>query len=284
MSLAMTLRRACARLSPDLLVCLAACANGLIGRMVDDLRAPSPSLMLGLSPFELLAAALAARALAMAQDEREAGATARLGLAHALAALAMLAPSAVGAWAVLLAFSLWRMAFVRGSARLGFALFAALAVAEAWAALGFKFFGAPLLAFDAALAARSLELIGVATRTDGNVVETASGHGIVVLVACATLHRMPLALVTALALAAPASARRCLNVCLAVAAGYAALNLVRLTLMGYSPAHYAFMHDGAGASLYEAAQTTMVFLLAGRSQTIAPAPAPAFASAQEGGS
>lgn len=272
MSLALTLRRTRASLSPDLFVCLAACANGLIGRVVDDLRGPSPSLMLGLSPIELLAAALAARVLAMAQDEREAGASARLGPAHALAALALLAPSAVGAWAVLLGFCVWRMAFVRGSARVGFALFAAFAVAQAWAALGFKFVGGPLLAFDAALAARSLELIGVAARTDGNVVETASGHAIVVLVACATLHRMPLALVAALALAAPASARRCLNVCLAVAAGYAALNLVRLSLMGLSPAHHAFMHDGAGASLYDAAQTVLVFLLAGRSAPPSPQP------------
>jgi hypothetical protein len=256
----LSLRRLAAGLSPDLLVCLVACANGLVARVIEDVRAPSPSLLLGLSPFEGLAVFCAARLLTQGQGAE----VPRLGLAHGLAALAMLAPSASGAWAVLFAFAGWRALRAKGGARSGFLIFAAFALAQGWSALGFKMFSAPLLALDAALAAQALALLGMAPRVLGNVVEVAGGHSIVVLVTCATLHRLPLALVAALALAAPASLRDCVRVCAVAAVGYAALNLVRLVLMGLSPQHYAFMHEGAGASLYDAAQTILVFLVAGR--------------------
>jgi hypothetical protein len=259
-----------ARLSLDLLVCLAACANGLVARVIEDLRGPSPSLLLGLSPFELLAAALAARAIT--QGKAADFAPARVSLAHGLAALSMLAPSAAGAWIVLFAFSLWRAPHARGMERAGLLVFAGLGLAQAWAAVGFKLISGPLLALDAALTARALDLLGLSTRLVGNVVEVTGGHAIVVLVTCATLHRLPLALVAALALAAPASARRCAMVCVLAGAGYCALNLVRLTLMGLSPDHYAFMHEGAGASLYDAAQTILVFLVAGRKPVEGRAP------------
>jgi hypothetical protein len=260
MRASLSLRRLAAGPSPDLLICLAACANGLAARVVEDVRAPAPSLLLGLSPFELLAAALAARLLTQGQ-----GAEApRVGLAHGLAALAMLAPSASGAWAVLFAFAGWRALRTRGPARAGFLIFAAFALAQAWGAIGFKMVSGPLLALDAALAAQALALLGMAPRVLGNVVEVAGGHSIVVLVTCATLHRLPLALVAALALAAPASLRDCVRICALAAVGYCALNLARLVLMGLSPQHYAFMHEGAGAGLYDAAQTILVFLVAGR--------------------
>ena len=47
----------------SLLVCLAACLGGLLGRIIEDLRAPTPTLLLGLSPLELLVIFFAARAL-----------------------------------------------------------------------------------------------------------------------------------------------------------------------------------------------------------------------------
>jgi len=260
MRASLSLRRLAAGPSPDLLICLAACANGLAARVVEDLRAPSPSLLLGLSPFEGLAVFCAARLLTQGQGEE----AARISPVHGLAALAMLAPSAAGAWAVLFAFAGWRALRVRGTAQAGFALFCAFALAQAWGAIGFKMVSGPLLALDAALAAQVLAFLGMAPRVMGNVIEAAGGHSIVVLVTCATLHRLPLALVAALALAAPASLRDCVRICTLAAAGYCAFNLVRLTLMGLSPAHYAFMHEGAGASFYDAAQTMLVFLVAGR--------------------
>jgi hypothetical protein len=85
---------------------------------------------------------------------------------------------------------------------------------------------------------------------------------------------MSLALLAAIALSVTALGARATLRQLAVigalaAAGYAALNLLRLVLMGWSAPLYAFMHDGHGASLYDAAQTMLVFLVS-RSRNAEP--------------
>ena len=244
----------------SVLVCLVACLGGLLGRIIDDLRAPTPTLLLGLSPLELLVIFFAARALLQSDEPREVGAP------HLLAALALLAPSGGLSWIALAAFASWRFMFTQGNARIGFALFAALALSEVWMSIGFKILGGYLLPLDAQLAAQALALLGFPTQVVGNVVQVSGGNNIVVLITCASLHRIPLALLAAVALCVTApDARATLRQLVIVGAlamlGYCALNLLRLVLMGWSAPLYAFMHDGHGASLYDAAQTMLVFLV-----------------------
>lgn len=254
--------------SASALVCLAACLGGLLGRIIDDLRAPTPTLLLGLSPLELLVMFFAARAIIQSDEPRDVGAP------HIIAGLALLAPSGGLAWIALCAFASWRFMFTQGQARIGFALFAVLALSEIWMSIGFKILGGYLLPLDAQLAAQTLALLGFPTQVVGNVVQVSGGNNIVVLITCASLHRMPLALLAAIALcvtapgARPSLARLAIIGALATA-GYAALNLLRLVLMGWSGEHYAFMHDGHGASLYDAAQTMLVFLVS-RSKSAEP--------------
>ncbi|MDB5571271.1 MAG: hypothetical protein JWN93_2454 [Hyphomicrobiales bacterium] len=259
MTAVMATVRTLPRPSATLLVCLAACAGGLLGRVMEDLSGAEQTLLLGLSPLELLVIFVAAR-LVMSGDPAEAG----VGAPHALAAVGLLAPSGALAWGVLGAFASWRAIGASAPVRTGLLLLAALAVSEAWMSVGFKTVAGHLLALDAQVAAVTLALLGFPTQVVGNVVEVAGGNNIVVLVTCATLHRLPLAIVAAMALAAPASPRRALVVCALVAAGYAALNMARLVGMGVSGEWYAFLHNGAGASLYDAAQTALVFLVASR--------------------
>ena len=76
----------------SLLVCLAACLGGLLGRIIEDLRAPAPTLLLGLSPLELLVMFFAARAILQSCEPRDVGAS------HMIAALALLAPSGGLSW------------------------------------------------------------------------------------------------------------------------------------------------------------------------------------------
>ena len=250
----------------SVLVCLVACLGGLLGRIIDDLRAPTPTLLLGLSPLELLVMFFAARAIIQSDEPREVGAP------HLIAGLALLAPSGGLAWIALGAFASWRFMFTQGQARMGFALFAAFALSEIWMSIGFKSFGGYLLPLDAQLAAYTLGLLGFPTQVVGNVVQVTGGNNIVVLITCASLHRMPLALLAAVALAittpgARANLRQLSLIGALAMLGYAALNLVRLVLMGWSPLMYAFMHDGHGASLYDAAQTMLVFLVSRRKNT-----------------
>jgi hypothetical protein len=243
-----------------LLVCLAACAGGLLARVVEDLSGAAPTLLLGLSPLELLIIFVAARALA------QAGAGERIGAPHALAALGLLVPSGAAAWIALGAFALWRSLWENAQARFALLLFAALALSELWMSVGFKTVASLLLPLDAQMTAYVLGLVGFAPQVTGNVVQVPGGNTIVVLVTCATLHRMPLAILAAIALAAPASRRQLVQVGVLVVIGYGALNLARLVGMGVSAEWYAFLHQGTGASLYDAAQTALVFLAARRAQ------------------
>lgn len=244
----------------SLALCLGACACGVVGRVIADARAAQPSPLLGLSPFELLVIFIAARAILRGGD----AGTPPLLLWPA--AILLLAPSGAGAFAVLTVFALAQAARSAGEARTGYLLFAALGVSEIWVTIGFKLASPVLLPLDAQAAAVLLRGVGFTTDVSSNVVHVEGGNAIVVLIACATLHRLPLALVAAAALAAPAPAREMIRILALAAAGYMVLNMARLVAMGWSPEAYAFMHDGTGASLYDAAQTALVFLVAHRSR------------------
>lgn len=248
----------------SVLVCFAACVGGLMARVMEDVRGAEPTLLLGLSPLELLVIFVAGRALALAGDEAPGVDPHRISGLHLLAAFGLLAPSGAVAWGVLGAFALVRSLWASRQARLALLLFVALAASELWMSVGFKAVASFLLPLDAQIAALTLALLGFPTQVVGNVIDVSGGNNIVVLVTCATLHRMPLALVAALALAAPAAPRQLMQVGVLVVIGYAALNLARLTAMGVSLDLYSFLHDGAGASLYDAAQTALVFLAARR--------------------
>jgi hypothetical protein len=245
-----------------LAVCLAACACGLVGRVIEALRSAQPSLLLGLSPLELLAIFMAARLILSSQDADKASPRVIWP-----AALLLLPPSGAGAWLVLGLVGLAQAQRTQGEARAGYLLFAMLGVAQLWVTIGFKVASGPLLALDAQLIAWVMQGLGFAATRIGNVVEIPDGNTIVVLLTCATFHRMPVAIIAALSLSAPAAARDLAPVIARVAAGYFILNMGRLCAMGWSPESYAFMHDGTGASLYDGAQTLLVILAARRGRS-----------------
>ena len=240
------------------IVLLACCVNGFVERMVADARSPSPTMLLGLSPFELLIIFVAIREL------RKTSALDSARLAHFLTAGCLLIPSGAVAWVALGAFALWLAARAPANERFGPLLFIGLAVGELWVTVGFKLFATELLAIDAAITAMALNLIGFSASVDGNVVNVPGGADLLVLVSCATLHRMPLAIVSAIALAGPARLAVHAEIALLTLIGAGALNAARLVGMGVSPEWYEFLHNGAGASLYDAAQTILIFLIAMR--------------------
>lgn len=237
-------------------VCLACCANGFLDRVIQDLRGPEPTIMLGLSPFELLIAFVAVRELGGARE--------RAGLPHFALALLLLAPSGAIAWIGLAAFGAFLAVRARGEARFTPLLLVGLAVGQLWATIGFKAFADPLLAADAQITALGLAAFGIAASVAGNVVNAPDGNSIIVLITCATFHKMPLAVVAAFALAGPARVIRLAEIGAIVVVGLALMNFGRLVLMGFSPGVYVFMHDGTGAQLFEAAQTVLIFLAAMR--------------------
>lgn len=224
--------------------------------MIQDLRGPAPTVLLGLSPFELLIVFVAVRELRDAHG--------RAGLPHFALALLLLAPSGAVAWIGLAAFGAVMALRARGETRFAPLLLVGLAAGQLWATIGFKLFADILLAADAHVAAFGLTAFGVAATVTGNVVNAPDGNSIIILVTCATLHKMPLALVASFALAGPARLIRLAEIGAIVVVGYTLMNFGRLVLMGFSPGVYVFMHDGTGAQLFEAAQTVLIFLAAMR--------------------
>lgn len=228
--------------------------------MIEDLRAAQTSLLLGVSPLELLTGVIAMRLILGASDEAR-----RASWLTWTAAAALLPPSGAGAWATLCLFALLKARRSQGEVRAGYLIFSALGAAELWANIGFKLAAGPLLAADAQATAWLLQSLGFEATRVGNVVEVANGNNIVVLLACATLHRLPIAALAAVALSTPAPARELAKAVAWATAGYTIINMGRLVAMGWSPESYAFMHNGAGASLFDAALVALVFLAARRS-------------------
>jgi exosortase/archaeosortase family protein len=118
-----------------------------------------------------------------------------------------------------------------------------------WGRLLLQLFGAQVLSLDAHIVAG---LIG--TNVDGNVVSFATTNRKFLIGApCSSVHNMSLAIVlwtTAAVLFDLRVDRRYLGVGLAMVACMFALNIARLAAIGLFPAHFDFLHTGAGADLF----------------------------------
>lgn len=178
----------------------------------------------------------------------------------ALMAVAAAVPLAVSASLGLFAGGLYlwlTAASMSRSRRLGM-LFLALTGTMLWGKLVLEVVPHPLLELDAFLAGH---FAGVPV--SGNVVGGADpNQGLVVFPACSSLHNMSLALVMWTSLVCALSLRVTLRhvACGLVAiAAMAFVNICRLAAMVHYPAHFVYLHDGFGATLF--AMTS--FVLAG---------------------
>ncbi|MBI1385187.1 MAG: hypothetical protein GC150_09775 [Rhizobiales bacterium] len=245
--------RAGAAVPIALVVLLAAIANGLVVRVLEEWSLPGRGgLLTGIGPFELVAVAVASL---MIIEARGAGAPPeRFGWAEVMVGLALLVPSSAASWGVVLAYGGLASFRARGEARHAYLLLSALAVAALWSSLGVKLLAGPLTAFDAGLVGWLLEVCGTAPVVTGHVVTVAGDHRLIVLSACSSLAYAPQALVAVCAVALMGGrphASRLLTAIAGVTLLLILANTARLAVMALSAEQYAFAHGPIGANLFD---------------------------------
>ena len=228
--------------------------NGLAYRLVEEWRADgldAPSEFFSVSPFELLVAGVGIRLLwAAGPFVGKVG-----GAATALYMLLMLWPSSLIAWLLVTALATGMAFRLRGPARSGAVLFAALGAWEVWSAVLEPMAAGSILSLDAGIVAALLSAVRENVFRIGNVVGAADGHRIVVIVGCSTAHILPLAVLGASGLVLIRGERLGLAAIAGLAGlavALAAMNLCRLTLMAWSADLYHIVHSSTGAMVFDA--------------------------------
>jgi hypothetical protein len=156
-------------------------------------------------------------------------------------------------------------------------LFLGIAVCQMWGALVLDLFAPSLLALDAAMAARVLNLIqGGGVESIGNLVETAQGQPLAIMTGCSSLSHMSYAFLcwlTMVRACRPSWQWTDLPMALVVATFVIGVNIVRLALMGISRDSYLLLHGPVGA--YATSVLILFAASAAAWRTLAFGPAPA---------
>ena len=227
-------------------------ANGMAHPAIEAWKAQGLGAtvsLFGLSPLALLIGATALAQMATAPLPRHGMSAAWLAMG------ALLVPSSLVAWAVLLGFSLLLAAGLTREWRGGPLLAAGLAAGMAWQILAARLLGPWLELPDAIAVQHTLALFTSEVVRDGNLVSKGS-HEIVVLAGCTTLQTLPLVCLAAAAatvMRAPNEDWRSTAWCLcSVALGFTLLNHARLLLLGWSGPFYNAVHGPLGQNLFDA--------------------------------
>ena len=152
-----------------------------------------------------------------------------------------------------------------GTARFAAACIAGLGLCALWLSVGQPVFSPWLLAADASAAQWLLGWFRAGVVRDGNVLTTATGHRVVILLACATSTALPSILLASTALALRHAVR--LTRRWAISMGLLAvtcvsLNVVRLAWLSSSPDAYALVHGPLGQNVFDALQVLLVLTAA----------------------
>jgi hypothetical protein len=145
------------------------------------------------------------------------------------------------------------------STRRGAVIMVAACVPMLWSRLLFQFFAGVILQIDATLVSWLLH-----TRRSGDIVDFADGSGVlVILPACSSLANVSLALLCWITVSRSVDHKRSpydLFWCLMACASVVAVNVTRISFMGWSQWHYATFHSPLGAAV---ANTTILALIVG---------------------
>lgn len=141
----------------------------------------------------------------------------------------------------------------------------ALSTQLVWAAMLFQFFTSDLLPVDATLVGLVLEHMRPDIIRNGTTFDAPDGHAIMLVGGCSSFNNLSVALlacVSVIMLSRTEWVRRDL-LTIAIASGVMiALNVLRICLLCWSTASYAFWHDGPGTPVFAVGQTLAVLLIA----------------------
>jgi hypothetical protein len=217
--------------------------------------AQDPRWNLPISPVLVLIAAVAARTIYLSVPAVGPASLASLGLL----ALGALVPSSLAAWTALLAVSALGIVFDKRR-RLAHQLPLALAATQLWKAVGFKVLASPVVEVEAAVLAAVLRLIGFDATVIGNVIRITPEHSLILLAGCSALSDLGVILLgwTAVFMLVRPGLQVPVRRLALVAVATIALNILRLVLMSWDQDWYDLVHNGMGASVYDAVLCALV--------------------------
>jgi hypothetical protein len=224
-----------------------ATANGFFADMAYG--AQDPRWNLPISPVLALVAVIAARTIYQALPATGPVSAASLGLL----AFGALVPSSLAAWLSLFAVSAIGIAS-DAQRRLVHQLPLALAATQLWKGIGFKVLATPVVAAEAAILGAALKLIGFDAVVVGNAIHITPDHSLILLAGCSALSDLGLILLgwTAVFMLVRPGVQVPFWRLAVVGGATVVLNLLRLVLMSLNRDWYELVHNGIGASLYDA--------------------------------
>ena len=233
--------------------------NGLAVRMAESWQLHGlESPLLGVSPFEVLAIAVGARAIWAGGGH---AASAYFPLPELILGASLLVPSSSLAWFGVAFYGLIGALGASRERRAGFLLFVALAGCSIWSSVLLKWWAGPASAFDAHAVWTILSWLRPGLAVTGNVVGVPEGHNLIIMTACTSASGLPKALLGLAALTVLANrplSRRLALAAAGVAVLSVAINLTRLVLMASSGDLYTLIHGPVGANVFDLIQTLVV--------------------------
>jgi hypothetical protein len=211
--------------------------------------AQDPRWNLPVSPVLALIAMVAARTIHLALPAAGPASIVSLGLL----AVGALVPSSLAAWSSLFAVSAIGILFDH-QRRLAHQLPLALAVTQMWKAVGFKVLASPVVEAEAAILGAALNLIGFNAQVVGNAIHITPEHSLILLAGCSALSDLGVILLgwTAVFMLVRPGVQVPVWRLAVVGGATVVLNILRLILMSLNQEWYDLVHNGIGASLYDA--------------------------------
>ena len=243
--------------------------NGFTVRIIESWQlAGASSIFFGISPFELIAIAVAAMLYLEQLNDNNAQLSVskiELGIPETLFLAAILIPSSAASWLATLLYAAFHASRTQNNERTAALLFVALSLCAIWSSIIMKWIAIPVTSFEASIVWSVISTFRPDLTLDGNIIGIPDGHRIVLLIACTTAYGLPKALLgfTAISifLGTQITSRFKIGMILA-ALFYAFANLVRLVVMTWSDDAFHIAHGPIGTNIFDAATTLFIFLAA----------------------
>jgi hypothetical protein len=214
-----------------------------------------PRWNLPVSPVLALIAAVAARTIYLSTPTSGLVSAGSLGLLG----VGALVPSSLMAWTAL--FGVSALGLIADTPRrLAHQLPLALAATQLWKGVGFKVLASPVVEAEAAVLGTVLRLIGFDATVIGNVIRITPEHSLILLAGCSALSDLGVILLgwTAVFMLVQPGVQVPLRRLALVAGATMTLNILRLVLMAVDQDWYELVHNGMGASVYDAVLCAVV--------------------------
>ena len=239
---------------------LAGALNGFAVRIAEQWQLNTgQAILMGISPFELIAIAVAASLYFETAKPTQPG----FGAAEVLFLASLMIPSSTASWMATAAYAFFHATRSASGERTASVLFVALALCSIWSSVIMKWIAVPVTTAEASILWHMLSVFRDDIHLSGNIIGIPGGHQVILMIACATVYGLPKAMLglTAIALyLGPINVKHLIKSAVVVVAFYAFANLIRLCIMTWSDPAFQLAHGPMGANIFDAVISFIVLV------------------------